>query len=285
MGVEGVVTTDQGSSLYFESHGEENPKSIVFLHGGGAAGWMWREQVKAFSPDYHVLVPDLPEQGKSTHAGAYATEAAAGLVAELIRACAHGGRAHVVGLSEGAQVTVALLARRPEVVDHAVVSSAILRPLPGSGMYTRELMAASHRWFIEPLKNNDWWIRLNMRYSAGIPDEYYPDFKHSFQAATESGTANMLYSGMRFRLPDGLEKAGVPVLVAVGKHEYSQMKQSGRDLLKVLPRAQGVLVSLGAKSSLRSEHNWAMTAPDFFNAAVRAWIEDQALPAALAPLE
>jgi len=279
------MTVNQSSGLFFEASGEKNSKTIVFLHGGGAAGWMWREQVKAFSPDYHVLVPDLPEQGRSTNVGPYTTEAAAGLVAEMIQAQAHGGKAHLVGLSEGAQVTVALLARTPEVVDHAVASSANMRPLPGSGMYTRGLMAASHRWFIEPLKNNDWWIRLNMKYSAGIPEEYYPDFKRSFQEATESSTANMLYYGLNFRQPAGLEKADVPVLVAVGKHEYKQMKQSGRDLLAVLPRAHGMMITIGLKSSLRGEHNWAMTAPDLFNKSVRAWIEDRPLPEELVPLK
>jgi len=278
------MTIDQKPGLYCASYGDGNPRTIVFLHGGGAAGWMWREQVKAFSPDYHLLVPDLPGQGRSMDVGAYSTERAADLVVELIRAQAHGGVAHLVGLSEGAQVSVALLSRHPEVVNHALVSSAILRPMPGSGLYTPNLMAASYRWFIAPLKNNDWWIRLNMKYSAGIPEEYYPDFKRSFQEATEASTADMLYCGMSYRMPDGLEKADVPVLVAVGKHEYAQMKQSGRDLLGVLPRARGVLVSVGPKSSLRREHNWAMTAPDLFNAALRAWVEDEPLPAALTPL-
>ncbi len=276
------MPVDPASQLYFESSGPESGRSLVFLHGGGAAGWMWREQVKAFSPDYHVLVPDLPGQGQS--AGTYTTERAADLVAELIRAQAHGGKAHVVGLSEGAQVTVALLSRRPEIVDHALVSSAILRPMPGNWMYTRGVMAAAHRWFIQPFKKNEWWIRVNMKYSAGIPEAFYPDFKRSFQETTEAGMADMLYGGMSFRMPAGLEKADLPVLVAVGRHEYPQMKQSGRDLLSVLPRAQGVTVVVGPKSSLRLEHNWAMTAPALFNAALRAWIEDRLLPAELLPM-
>jgi len=275
----GNMTARSSTDLYFDASGSGNQKTIVFLHGGGAAGWMWKEQVKSFSADYHVLVPDLPEQGKSTYAGPYKTEKAANMVAELIRAQAHGGKAHVVGLSEGAQVAVALLADSPEVVDHAVISSAILHPMPGSSMYTRGVIAASHRWFIEPFKNNDWWIRLNMKYSAGIPEEYYPDFKSSFQEATESSTTNMIYSGLSFRMPAGLEKANVPVLIVVGKHEYKQMQQSGRDLLAVLPNARGIAIAVDPNSTLRKEHNWAMTAPEFFNAIVKAWIEDQALPA------
>lgn len=262
----------------------EGIKTIVFLHGGGAAGWMWNNQVGAFREDYHLLVPDLPEQGLSQRCGAYTTESAADLVASLIQKEARGGRAHVVGLSEGAQVTVALLARCPEVIDHAVVSSANLRPLPGSHLYTKGLLAATHRWFIEPLKNNDWWIRLNMRYSAGIPDEYFPDFKRSFQQATESSTANILYYGLNFHLPPGLEKAASPVLVCAGVHEYKQMKDSARDLLKALPNGRGALINLGPGSSLRKEHNWALTAPQAFNTAVRLFIEDRPLPAELIPL-
>ena len=158
------MPANQVPDLYFVSSGPETAKSIVFLHGGGAAGWMWRNQMKAFSQDYHILVPDLPEQGKSVQAGEYTTERAADLVAELIRTHARDGKAHVVGLSEGAQVTVALLARQSRIIDHAVVSSANMRPMMGSSLYTRGLLAASHRWFIEPFKNNDWWIHLNMKY-------------------------------------------------------------------------------------------------------------------------
>ena len=274
----------QMPTLFFQSSGLENEKSIVFLHGGGAAGWRWKNQVEAFSPQYHILLPDLPEQGQSQNVGPFSTERAADLVSELIRSQAHGGKAHVVGLSEGAQVTVALLSRTPQVVDHAVVSSAILRPMPGSGLYTHRLLKATHRWFIEPFKNNDWWIRLNMNYSAGIPPEYYPDFKRSFQQATQESTANMMYWGLNFRMPSGLDKANLPVLLVVGKHEYPQMQDSGRDLLKVLPNARGIMISLEPHSSLRKEHNWAMTAPGFFNAVVSAWIEDRPLPAGLLPL-
>jgi pimeloyl-ACP methyl ester carboxylesterase len=246
---------------------------------------MWRNQVSAFSLDYHVLVPDLPEQGKSQNVGEYTTERAADLVADVIRTKAHGGKSHVVGLSEGAQVTVALLARAPQVIDRAVVSSAVLRPMAGSSLYSRKLLAASQRWFIQPFKNNDWWIHLNMKYSAGIPDDYYPDFKRSFQEATESSTANMMYWVLNFRIPAGLERADVPVLVVVGKHEYQQMQSSGRDLLRELPSAKGVMTSIEPNSSLRKEHNWAMTASELFNATVRAWVEDRPLPAQLLPFD
>ncbi|MHC1684844.1 MAG: alpha/beta fold hydrolase [Clostridiaceae bacterium] len=278
------MTIDAKTGLYFEALGSQNTRSIVFLHGGGIAGWMWRYQVEYFKTKYHCLVPDLPEQGQSAGVGPFSVEGAADLIADFIRVNAHGGKAHVVGLSEGAVVLVALLSRHPEVVDHAVCSSAILRELPGNWMYTPALFKWSYRWFMAPFKNNDWWIRLNMHGAAGVSDEFYPEFKRSFQTTTESGFANLMVNAIHYRLPTGLAKANLPVLVALGKLEYKQMRQSGQDLLAALPNAQGVMVSLGKGSSLAKEHNWAMTAPQLFNQTVAAWIEDRALPEELLPL-
>jgi pimeloyl-ACP methyl ester carboxylesterase len=279
------MTIDTKTGLYFEASGPENAPSIVFLHGGGIGGWMWRYQVEHFKENYHCLVPDLPEQGQSAGVGPFSVETAADLVAELIRNQAHGGKAHVVGLSEGAQIVVALLSRHPEVIDHAVSSSAILRPILGQAMYTRGFFSASYRWFMAPFKNNDGWIRLNMHGSAGVGNEFYADFKKSFQETTESGFTHLMDSSLHYRLPAGLERADVPVLVMAGKREYKQMQQSARDLLSVLPDAHGVLVDLGKGSSLAKEHNWAMTAPALFNAIVQAFIEDHALPSESLPLQ
>ena len=276
---------DQSSQLYYEVSGPEVAQSIVFLHGGGVAGWMWHKQVQALQAEYRCLVPDLPEQGKNarTDTTPFTTEGAADRIAQLIRSQTHGGQAHVVGLSEGAQVVVSLLSHSPEVIDHAMVSSAIMRPLWVAQFYPRWAIVWSYRWFIAPFKNNDWWIRLNM-HSNGISDAYFADFKSSFQETTEASLLNMLLANFRFRMPAGLEKANVPVLVAVGRKEYAAMKQSALDLVKVLPKARGIMVALGSKSSLAEEHSWAMTAPDLFTATVKAWIEDRPLPSDLLPL-
>lgn len=242
---------------------------------------MWRKQVQALSPRYRCLVPDLPEQGQSLACGVYSTEKAADLVAALIRDNVKEGKAHLVGLSEGAQVVVCMLSRHPDVIESAFISSAILRPLPGAGLYTEGLFKLMHRWFIEPFKNNDWWIKLNMHYSAGIPDEFYEDFKRCFQQGTESSTTNMLLSGLRYRMPVGLENFHRKALVVTGSKEYTQMKESARDLLKSLPNVRGISVDLGPKATLAMEHNWAMTVPDLFSSTITAFIENKDLPVEL----
>jgi hypothetical protein len=135
-----------------------------------------------------------------------------------------------------------------------------------------------------PFRGMDWYIRVNMKSAAGVPEKFFPEFKSSFQNTSEQSFVEMLYRGMHFNLPAGLEKANRPVLVAVGEKEDGVMKQSARDLLAKLPNAKGVLVSLGKGARLAGEHNWAITAPDLFNRTLSAFLEDRSLPENLKPL-
>jgi pimeloyl-ACP methyl ester carboxylesterase len=276
------MTTDSASGLFVQSSGPADAPSIVFLHGGGAAGWMWRSVIERL-PEYHCLAPDLPEQGRSGAVQPFTMALAARCVADLIRAQAHGGKANVVGLSEGAQVTVELLANAPEVLTSAFVSSALLRPIPGAWMFSPGLLAATYYVFVAPFSNWDAWIRLNMHYSAGIPDEYFPDFKREFQTLSRDGWVNLMRANQTFRLHGTLSRVTCPVLVTAGAKEYPAMLQSARDLLQALPIARGALIDLGKQSTLAQEHNWAMNAPDAFASAVRAWLTGSPLPDSLKP--
>ena len=125
---------------YKEFH-TDHPVSIMFLHGGGVAGWMWQPVVNLL-PEFHCIVPDLPEHGASAEIGPFTMELAATKCAELVRNHAHGGKAVVVGLSEGAQVAVQMLASTPECVTRAMISSALLLPIPGSKNYSNPRLLA-----------------------------------------------------------------------------------------------------------------------------------------------
>jgi len=126
-------------TLYRQEFGPAHASTIIFLHGGGVGGWMWKPQIAQLKDQYHLLVPDLPEHGHSVDVEPMTLPNAAAQVAELIRTRAHGGRAHVVGLSLGAQTTIELLSQTPELIDRAIASGPLMRPLPGIG--TTNLMA------------------------------------------------------------------------------------------------------------------------------------------------
>jgi pimeloyl-ACP methyl ester carboxylesterase len=268
--------------LYIHETGRASAPTIVFLHGGGGGGWMWQPQIDAL-PDYHCLAPDLPEHGGSADEKPFTIAGSAALVAELIRTRAHGGKAHVVGLSEGAQIIVALLAATPEVVDHAVISSALVRPIPGMRFVSPKLIA----WITDlylPFKDSEFWVRANMQ-GYSVPDRFYPEFKETTRQLTTALFVNILVENQRFRLPAGLERVTAPTLVVAGKNEYGVMRQSVRDVAAAIPTAQGFLVAHTQRMWVAGEHNWNLTAPAVFTQMVRAWITGQPLPSELQPTE
>ncbi len=253
--------------LYFQEFGSARASTIVFLHGGGVGGWMWKPQIAQLQDEYHLLVPDLPEHGQSARVKPLTLQNAAAQVADLIRTRAHGGRAHVVGLSLGAQTTIELLSQSPELIDHAIASGPLMRPLPGIG--ATNLMAKMY-W---PFRNASWLVKWNMQ-GLGVPDEYFEDFRRDTAALTLDGFVRMTLANGNNHVPPNLQTVAVPTLLLVGEKELKIMHQSVRDLLAVMSSAQGCVVT-GAI------HNWSLQLPDLFTQTVRAWIVDQPLPGAL----
>lgn len=263
--------------------GPQDAPAIVFLHGGGSGGWMW-QAVTAALPEYRCLTPDLPEHGVHRGVGPFSMQLAAECVAQMIHERAPGGQAVVVGLSEGAQAVVQLLAQEPGVVRKAIISSALLRPVRGLGwLNSPALLRWTYKLAVAPLRGSDGWIRLNMKYSAGIPDAYFAQFKKDFQEMTESGFVNVMIANQTYRLPEGLKHAAAPTLVLAGTKEYGAMKQSARDLAAALPCARLGWVGERIGATMAAQHNWALTAPEVFSQTVRSWVEDRDLPEGIEP--
>lgn len=268
-------------SSYANTCPEVGPKdapAIIFLHGGGSGGWMW-QAVTAELPDYRCLTPDLPEHGIHRGLGPFSMRLAAECVAQVIRERVPGGTAAVVGLSEGAQVAVQLLAQEPAMVSKAIVSSALLRPIRGlEWLGSPALLRGAYRLAMAPFRGSDFWIRLNMKYSAGVPEAYFPYFKKDFQETTEDGFVNVMIANQSYRLPEGLAKATAMTLVLAGTKEYGAMKQSARDLAAALPQARLGWLGERIGATMAAQHNWALTAPTIFAQTVRSWMEDLPLP-------
>lgn len=244
---------------------------------------MWSPQIEDLQDTYHCLVPDLPEHGLSAATQPFSIVDSAQRIATLIRERAHGGRAHVIGLSEGAQITVQLLASATEVVDHAIISSALVHPLPGMGLLGPRALALIFNLFAAPFQNSDAYVRLNMKYGNGLPEQYFSETREDTRRITAASFAHMILENQRFHIPAGLDRVQVPALVIAGQHELALVRRSARDLAATLPAGRGYLVAFSKR--LAEEHAWNLHRPELFNAVTRAWLTDEPLPSELIPLQ
>lgn len=78
---------------------------------------------------YHLLLPDLPSHASSRHLTPFSIPASTAFLAELIRAKAHHGKAHIVGLSLGAHIAVHLASNHSNLVLKVLVSGFEVFPL------------------------------------------------------------------------------------------------------------------------------------------------------------
>lgn len=113
--------------MHYEEYGDKNGPLMLFLHGGGVGGWMWDKQIQYFTK-YHCIVPDLPEQGQSITGTNFSIKTSAEQLIDLIEEKAKGKQVNVIGFSLGAQVTIQILSLAPDLVDYAMINSALVRP-------------------------------------------------------------------------------------------------------------------------------------------------------------
>src|SRR5437867_1772653 len=122
----------KGPDVYYERRGRgaADAPAIVFLHGLGSCADDWTWQIPAFERDHRLLLVDLPGHYRSPlPAGPLSVDAMADAVGVLLARLGE-PPAHVVGLSLGGCVALALALRAPERVRSLTVVNAFARPLP-----------------------------------------------------------------------------------------------------------------------------------------------------------
>jgi 3-oxoadipate enol-lactonase len=127
--------------LYHERRGRSDAPPVVFLHGLGSSAADWQWQVPYFEEHYGVITVDLPAHGRTALTGGLparrlSVEAMAVEVSHLLTRLGE-APAHVVGLSLGGCVALALALEAPTCVRTLTLVNtfARLRPAGWRGAY------------------------------------------------------------------------------------------------------------------------------------------------------
>ncbi|MFN8439213.1 MAG: alpha/beta hydrolase [Caldilineaceae bacterium] len=236
---------------------------LVFIHGLGIDSWMWKYQLPLLS-DFTCFTPDLPGHGANNQQRWQSMDESAAQIAALIRKQTPQGRAHVVGLSLGAQVALRLACNTPEVVDHLVCSGLNVIPIAKSSPLF---------WLIKltaPLSKIRFLVRATAK-QLRIPEVDLETFvQHALltseQVIAAAGSENSAYD-----LPANAKFMTCPTLVVAGEREVTQIQQSLIKLKEGLPNVE-------IRTAPGVGHSWNCEKPELFAQMVRAWVSGEELP-------
>lgn len=257
-------------SLYFKEYGDKNAPTIVFLHGAGVCGWMWDKQLDYFK-DYHIIIFDLPGHGHSKNENFISMRDSAEKIINLIESNTNSNKFTLVGFSLGAQIAVEILSLKPEIVDYAIITSALACPMKLGKKLLKPMFKMCYS-----LGQNKSFAKFQGKYmyiDKDYLDTYYNDSKEisldNFMAILE---ANMSYS-----LSNNFNNSKAKTLILIGKKEKNIMKKSAVNLLKNNKYCTGYSVP-------KVGHGVSLANPDLFNRIVNAWISNEKLPEEIEPI-
>jgi len=250
-------------SLYYKETGDLNAPLIVFLHGGGVSGWMWKKQSDYFS-HYHCIIPDLPEQGRSSYDPPFSIHHCAEQMIALIEEKGRGKPIIVIGFSLGAQVLTAMLGMKPHLINYAMINSALVKPIPYARFLLKSLMITY------PLVKIKSFSKIQAKSMYILEDDFEKYYLESTQMSRET-FLRIMEDNMSFSIPENFKHATGKILVTVGEKERKIMKDSFSELINSNPNCKGVIFQ-------KIGHGISLAQPKLFNKLVEGWVEQDALP-------
>ena len=250
------------TGMYVHESGAPGSPAVVFLHGAGASGWMWRNHAARLGDRFHCLAPDLPGFGRSNHLAPLTVDETADLIAELIETRVPGQRAHVVGLSWGGGVTHRLLARRPELVDRAIIDCAGVLAWRGNPLVLLAITAVSPFLHTRPV------VAMFSR-MIGMDEAGEEDLRKASRRAFRRAFVEGFKGGVsRLEM-----ESPSPTLLTAGETE-TLIRPSNAGQATLMPNAV-------ARYAPGVGHGWIARKTDLHVRMVEAWLTGQELPADL----
>lgn len=264
----GLLTAKQEEEMmYIHESGAPGSPAIVFLHGNGASGAMWKSHMDHLT-DYHCLAPDFPGFGQSRDLEWVSLVSTVEEIIKLVGERTPQSQVSIVGLSLGGCLVMTWLGIAPNLVDHAIVDGAGAQTMPGL-----PFIKVGFR-LIQPFMHSEFFIRTIARMTK-ISAADYEGFKQGMLSMSPAAFRRSFVQASSMRIPSGLENVMCRVLLVAGEREPQAVRQSQATLARMLPNAENRIAP-------HMGHGWLAEAPDLHIRMVRAWLQDEPLPEELA---
>jgi pimeloyl-ACP methyl ester carboxylesterase len=157
-------------------------------------------------------------------------DSAAKLVSYVRESCA-GHVALVAGLSIGAQIVVEALSQQPELADAALIESACVVPLTGTGAM------ATLGGAVAGLAQHEWFARAQAR-SLAIPEDEFDLYFEDSRRMRPATLSAVVRANGTYSLKPSFSQVKAPMLVCVGGREPRPMRESAELVATAAPNAE-----------------------------------------------
>lgn len=242
-------------------HGVRTGESIILLHGGNVANWMWEPQVDGLA-GRHVITPDVVAFGARSGERWPGLAGAADDIADIIRERAVGGRAHVVGLSMGGVIGVHLAMRHPDLIRSCMVTGAAMTGVGALERRLAELQLRSweKRWF--------WSAQAAL---FRIPADSRELFISDGMRVDKDAAMRMYREIFDGAMPDGRFRYAGPMLAIAGGRE-------SRSVAAAFPALAAAMPQTRTWTAPGMRHVWSIQDPDLFTRTIVDFVDRDVVP-------
>ncbi|KAK6085003.1 hypothetical protein SCUP234_03186 [Seiridium cupressi] len=266
---------DAPKELWFETLNPYAPVTVVMLHLLFSSHLEWAHVWPKLT-EYHLLIPDLPHHSRSRRIKPFSFALCVDLVAEMVRKHAHGGRAHIVGISTGGFISQELARRHPDIVLSLFASGC--SPLRDFWLKTAQRPRLIQYGLLAMLHSpNSFFLKV----SGWSPELQNDTLLKEVKRNTTSGLSergSLDTAAFQQEAVDEIATKGIRIaLIAAGK-------QDDVEGTKTTVQAYRGDTNFGEGLQSRAYvvqtaiHAWNLQKPELFAKGIQAWIEGWPMP-------
>jgi pimeloyl-ACP methyl ester carboxylesterase len=233
------VVRAHGLEIAYERVGHGPP--LVFVHGAGEDGRIWRPQLAALANEFTVVAWDEPGAGRSSDPPAgFGLADYASCLAAVIEDLGL-GRAHVAGLSWGGTVVQELYRHHPELVATLVLIDTYAGWKGSlSEQEVRARVAAARQMLAVPAEQFD--PTLSGLFAGEPPAEFAPLLDELAAAVRAESLGRQLLLMAETDQRDLLSRIAVPSLLIWGELDARSPLTVARQFERAIPDAKLVVI-------------------------------------------
>ncbi len=209
-------------------YGNQNPETVILLHGGGLSWWNYRDVAQLLSDRFHVVLPILDGHADSDAPFTSIEDNAARIITHIDKH--FGGKVLAVGgLSLGGQIAVEMLTQRPDICRFALLESTLVKPSKLTHSLIKPAFGMSYG-----LIKQKWFAKMQAAY-LGIPKKLFGDYFRDTCMISKEDMIAFLESNSAYSIKPALRDAQAKVHIVFGSKEQSSIRTSGKLLNHTIP--------------------------------------------------